>query len=171
MKNCSRIFLVGPMGAGKTTVGKRLAKALKRRFIDCDRELERRTGATIALIFELEGEAGFRQREKRLIEELTLVDDVVLATGGGAVLDADNRALLAQRGYTIYLHASLSNLLARTRSDVNRPLLNTEDRAARLQQIIATREPLYRETAHLSIDTGVHSLSVIVQLIREAVEE
>ncbi len=156
------------MGAGKTTVGRRLAKALKRRFIDCDRELERRTGATIALIFDIEGEAGFRLREKRLIDELTLMDDVVLATGGGAILDADNRTYLRERGYTVYLHAPLAALLARTRNDTNRPLLNTDNRADRLRQIVVAREPLYRETAHLDIDTGVSSLQEIVTQICDA---
>lgn len=158
------------MGAGKTTVGKRVAKALKRRFVDCDRELERRTGATIALIFDIEGEPGFRQREKRLIDELSLVDDVVLATGGGAVLDADNRNALRRRGFTVYLYAPLSDLLMRTRNDTNRPLLNTEDRATRLQQIVAEREPLYQQSSHLSIDTGAHTLFEIVALICEAVQ-
>lgn len=165
----SRIFLVGPMGAGKTTVGKRLAKMLKRRFVDCDRELERRTGATISLIFDIEGESGFRLREKRLIDELTLIDDIVLATGGGAILDTDNRLALQQRGYTVYLHAPLADLLARTRNDNNRPLLNTADREARLKEIVTHREPFYRDTAHLDIDTGAHSLSEIATLIVEKV--
>jgi len=157
------------MGAGKTTVGKRLAKILKRRFVDCDRELERRTGATISLIFDIEGEVGFRLREKRLIDELTLIDDIVLATGGGAILDIDNRLALQQRGYTVYLHAPLADLLARTRNDNNRPLLNTSDREARLKEILTYREPLYRETAHLDINTSAHPLPEIVTLIFDKV--
>ncbi|MGE3420348.1 MAG: shikimate kinase AroK [Bradyrhizobium sp.] len=169
MSQHTRIFLVGPMGAGKTTIGRRLAKSLKRRFIDCDQELERRTGATISLIFDIEGEAGFRQREKRLIDELTQVNDVVLATGGGAVLDPDNRKSLSTRGFTVFLHAGLDELLARTRNDVNRPLLKTEDRATRLQGIVAEREPLYREVSRLTIDTSAHSIGDIVNRIREAI--
>lgn len=164
----TRIFLVGPMGAGKTTIGRRLAKALKRRFVDCDHELERRTGATISLIFDIEGEAGFRLRERRLIDELTQLDEIVLATGGGAVLDADNRAALTTRGFTVYLYAGLEELLARTRSDVNRPLLQTKDRAARLQGIIAERGSLYQETARISIDTSAFSIGEIVSRIGEA---
>jgi shikimate kinase len=171
MSQHTRIFLIGPMGAGKTTIGKRLAKALKRRFIDCDQELERRTGATISLIFDIEGEAGFRLREQRLIDELTQIDEVVLATGGGAVLDAGNRAALISRGFTVYLYAGLAELLARTRNDVNRPLLKTADRATRLQNIVAEREALYRETARISLDTSASSIGEILTQIREAMPE
>lgn len=171
MSQHKRIFLVGPMGAGKTTIGRRLAKVLKRRFIDSDQELERRTGATIALIFDIEGEAGFRQRERRLIDELTQLDDVVLATGGGAVLDAGNRAALTTRGFTVFLYAGLEELLARMRNDVNRPLLKTDDRATRLQGIIAEREAFYREVARMGIDTSAFSIGEIVAQIREAVAE
>ena len=169
MSQHTRIFLIGPMGAGKTTIGRRLAKVLKRRFIDCDHEIERRTGAAISLIFDIEGEAGFRQRERRLIDELTQQDEIVLATGGGAVLDADNRAALTTRGFAVYLHARLDELLARTRNDLHRPLLQTPDRAARLQHIIAERNPLYQETAQLSIDTSAFSIGEIVAQIREVV--
>jgi shikimate kinase len=169
MSQHTRIFLIGPMGAGKTTIGRRLAKALKCRFIDCDHEIERRTGAAISLIFDIEGEAGFRQRECRLIDELTQLDDIVLATGGGAVLHADNRAALSTRGLAVYLHARIDELLARTRNDVHRPLLQTPDRAARLQSIITEREPLYQATAELSIDTSAFSIGEIVTRIREAV--
>ncbi len=169
MSQHTRIFLIGPMGAGKTTIGRRLAKVLKRRFIDCDHEIEQRTGAAISLIFDIEGEAGFRQRERRLIDELTQLDDTVLATGGGAVLDAGNRAALSTRGFVVYLYAGLDELLARTRNDVNRPLLQTPDRAARLQSIIAERNPLYQEAAQLSIDTSAFSIGEIVARIREAI--
>lgn len=171
MSEHRRVFLVGPMGAGKTTIGKRLAKALKFRFIDADHELERRTGAKISLIFDVEGEAGFRAREQKLLEELTLEDEVVLATGGGAVLDARTRTALRERGLAVYLHADLDELLSRTRNDAHRPLLQVADRAARLLAIISEREPLYRETAHLSLDTGRHSIGEIVARIRKAVKE
>ena len=169
MSQHTRIFLIGPMGAGKTTIGRRLARALKCRFIDCDHELERRTGATISLIFDIEGEAGFRQRERRLIDELTQLEETVLATGGGAVLDAENRAAFATRGFTVYLYAGLEALLARTRNDVNRPLLQTNDRVARLQGIIAERGALYRDTARISIDTSAFSIGETVTRIREAI--
>ena len=166
MAEQQRIFLVGPMGAGKTTIGKRLAKAVKRRFVDCDHELERRTGVSIAVIFEVEGESGFRERERRMLDELTQLDDVVLATGGGAVLDEGNRELLRCRGFTVYLYANVDDLLLRTRNDVNRPLLKAPDRVQRLHEIVTVREPLYREVAALAIDTGAHTLSEIVALIR-----
>lgn len=168
MKPHNRVFLIGPMGAGKTTVGRRLARQLKLRFVDCDQEIERRTGASISLIFDVEGEAGFRAREKRLVEELTQLDEVVLATGGGAVLDPDSRRVLGERGLVVYLHAPLDKLLARTRGDTGRPLLDTDDRAGRLQQIVEFRDPLYRETADLILDTGTLTLSDIVDRIRGA---
>jgi shikimate kinase len=168
MTSQRRIFLIGPMGAGKTTIGKRLAKALKFRFIDADHELERRTGAKIALIFDIEGEAGFRQREQKLLEELTREDGVVLATGGGAVLSAETRAALASRGLTVYLHAELDELLARTRNDTARPLLQGPDRAEGLLRIVTEREPLYAQTAHLTIDTGRHPIAEIVATIKQA---
>ncbi len=167
-KSSRRIFLVGPMGAGKTTIGRKLARALHLHFVDCDHEIEQRTGATIPLIFDIEGEAGFRAREKRVIEELTLADDSVVATGGGAVLDPDNRACLRERGFVIYLHAPLEHLLARTRSDTHRPLLKTGDRAKKMQELVRLREPLYREVADLIVDTGALTLSAVVQQIRSA---
>ncbi len=137
------------MGAGKTTVGRLLASGCGFEFIDCDRELEQRAGTSIANIFELEGEAGFRLRESQLLEELTARRHVVLATGGGAVLAPGNRELLRSRGLVIYLQASLDEILRRTRGDANRPLLQVEDRGVRIQELLAQRAPLYRQTAHL----------------------
>jgi shikimate kinase len=142
------------MGAGKTTVGRYLAAALKRKFYDSDREIERRTGASIPLIFDVEGEAGFRARERLVIDELTQMQDIVLATGGGVVLDPDNRKRLAERGRVIYLYASIDELLRRTARDRQRPLLQTPDRHARLEAIMVQRDPLYREMAELIIETG-----------------
>jgi shikimate kinase len=165
-KSASRIFLVGPMGAGKTTIGKKLARAMRLRFVDCDHEIERRTGATIPLIFDIEGEAGFRAREKRVIDDLTRDDDIVVATGGGAVLDADSRLALTERGFVIYLHAPLEHLLARTRGDTNRPLLKAGDRVKKMQELLTAREPLYREVADLTVDTGALTLTAVVQNIR-----
>ncbi len=157
------------MGAGKTTVGKRLARALRRPFLDCDVELVRRTGASIPLIFELESESGFRAREKRLIDELTLEPGIVLATGGGAVIDADNRRVLAERGLVVYLHAPIPLLVARTRHDHTRPLLQTEDRAARLSELMEQREGFYQEIADVIIDTSTKTLGDVVQTIRRQV--
>jgi shikimate kinase len=161
------IFLVGPMGAGKSTIGRQLARSLRRDFLDSDREIEARTGAKVVLIFELEGEAGFRAREKAALDELTQRHDIVLATGGGAVLDPENRARLASRGLVVYLRTSVDQQLARTDRDRNRPLLHTEDPRARLEQLMATRDPLYREIADLVVDTdGSTVQSVAKQILR-----
>ena len=136
--------------------------------MDCDQEIEQRTGATIPLIFDIEGEAGFRAREKRVIDDLTRDDDIVVATGGGAVLDPDSRLALKERGFVIYLHAPLEHLLARTRGDTNRPLLKTGDRVKKMQELLTAREPLYREVADLIVDTGALTLTAVVQNIRAA---
>ena len=154
------------MGAGKTTIGKRLARALKRRFVDCDHEIEKKTGASIPLIFEIEGESGFRAREKRVIDDLTLEPGVVLATGGGAVLDPENRQRLSERGLVVFLYAPVELLVARTRNDTNRPLLQTGNRAERLREIMLQREPLYREIADLTVDTGAMAMGEIVSNIK-----
>lgn len=156
------------MGAGKTTIGRRLAKSLRRKFIDSDQEIERRTGASIALIFDVEGEAGFREREKRIIDELSELDNVVLATGGGAVLAEENRTALSERGFVVYLHADIDQLVERTRRDANRPLLNTEDPAARLRGLMEHRDPLYREVADLIIDTGTLNMQNVLKQIKAA---
>lgn len=164
----SRIFLVGPMGAGKTTIGRRLAKNLRKFFIDADQELEKRTGASVALIFDVEGEKGFRERESRIIDELTQLEDVVLATGGGAVLEAENRDALSSRGFVVYLHAKVEELIERTRRDTNRPLLNTEDPISKMREILEERDSLYRDVADLVVDTGTLSLAEAVKEIRTA---
>ena len=161
----SRIFLVGPMGAGKTTIGSQLARVLQLQFVDCDQEIEHRTGASVALIFDIEGEAGFRERETRLIDELSQRDGLVLATGGGAVLAADNRRWLHERGLVVYLKSPVDKLVERTRFDVNRPLLRTADPAATLRGIVEKREPLYQEIAHLVIDTGRLSVKQVIKKI------
>jgi shikimate kinase len=157
MDKSDNIFLVGLMGAGKSTIGRHLAKSLGMEFVDSDHELERRTGASIPLIFDVEGEAGFRQREKKLIDELTQRNRIVLATGGGVVLDPDNRAWLRERGRVIYLYATVEQLLTRTAKDRNRPLLQTADPRARLQELLQARDPLYREVADVVVDTGGRS--------------
>lgn len=154
MGKIQNIFLVGLMGAGKSTIGRHLAKSLGMEFVDSDHEIERRTGASIPLIFDVEGEAGFRQREKKVIAELTRRNGIVLATGGGVVLDPDNRDCLRERGKVIYLYATVEQLLARTAKDRNRPLLQTADPRARLQELMTARDALYREVADVVVDTG-----------------
>lgn len=159
------IFLVGLMGAGKTTIGRILARKLGKRFIDSDHEIEARTGASIPWIFEIEGEASFRRREAEVIRDLTAQDGIVLATGGGAVLNPDNRAYLKQRGRVIYLRANVASIMLRTSHDKNRPLLQTADPRRKLEELTAQREPLYREIADLVIDTGRPNVQSMVQTI------
>ena len=161
------IFFVGLMGAGKTTVGRVLAKALNKTFYDTDHEIERRTGVRIPIIFELEGEAGFRRREVAMIDELTQAPNVVLATGGGAVLAQENRDNLKLRGTVIYLRANVHELWVRTRNDKNRPLLQNADPRQRLEQLFGERDPLYREVATYVVDTGGQPVSAIVHQIEE----
>jgi len=165
-----RIFLVGLMGAGKSTIGKQLAKVLHKEFVDSDREIETQTGATIPLIFELEGEEGFRRRECEMIERLTQQADTVLATGGGAILNEENRKVLRERGFVVYLHATVDQLLERTRMDRNRPLLQTEDPRARLEELLETRDPLYRDVADITVDTGKSSIRDVVQQLVQQFE-
>ncbi|NCA26805.1 MAG: shikimate kinase AroK [Methylophilaceae bacterium] len=163
------IFFVGLMGAGKTTVGKHLAKSLEMDFYDTDQEIEKRTGVRIPTIFEMEGEAGFRKREVLMIDELTQMSNIVLATGGGAVLNAENRQHLASRGTVIYLRASVQDLYLRTRFDRNRPLLQNTNAQAKLEQLFSERDPLYREVAHHIVDTGNQPVANIVQKIEELI--
>ncbi|MGD2140480.1 MAG: shikimate kinase AroK [Burkholderiales bacterium] len=156
------IFLVGMMGAGKTSVGRVLAKRLGKTFYDSDHVIEERTGVRIPVIFDIEGEEGFRTREQAVIAELTGLQDIVLATGGGAVLNAENRRLLRERGTVIYLRAAVRELLNRTRHDKNRPLLQTSDPQARLNSLFEQRDPLYKAVAHIVIETGAPSLHSLV---------
>jgi shikimate kinase len=161
------IILVGPMGAGKTTIGKQLARQLGRKFYDSDHVIEERTGANIPLIFELEGEEGFRQREKTIIAELTRKQNIVLSTGGGAILDPENRNQLSCQGFVIYLSAPLEQLIHRTSKDRHRPLLQTADPRKKLAELLAIRDPLYRQVADEILETDsspVHS--VVKRLVR-----
>jgi shikimate kinase/3-dehydroquinate synthase len=164
------IFLIGLMGSGKTTVGRALARKLNLRFVDSDHEIESRTGATIPLIFEIEGEQSFRQREADVIRDLTEQDGVVLATGGGAVLNEASREYLKTRGTVIWLRASVHNLLQRTSLDRNRPLLRTADPRKRLEELAVQREPFYREIADLIVDTGRPNVQSLVQSIMQQLE-
>lgn len=153
-------------GAGKTTVGRALARRMGKAFHDSDHEIEARTGVAVRVIFEIEGEPGFRKREAETIDRMTRMEDVVLATGGGAVLDAANRECLKSRGFVIYLHAQPRELWHRTRRDNARPLLQGADPHTRLEQLYAVRDPLYRETADLIVDTGRQSAnSLVTELI------
>jgi shikimate kinase len=160
------IFLVGPMGAGKSAVGKQLARMLRRDFHDSDAEIEARTGVDIPFIFEKEGESGFRRREREVIEALTALDGIVLATGGGAVLDPANRAALASRGLVVYLEASVEQQLERTRLSNHRPLLDTIDPAGRLAELLQERAPLYRELAALTVATDGRLVREVAQDIK-----
>jgi shikimate kinase len=162
MLDSSSVFLIGPMGSGKTAVGRHLARALGLPFHDSDSEIERRTGVDIPFIFEKEGEAGFRQREREAIEALTRLPGIVLATGGGAVLLPENRRHLAERGCVVYLQTSVAQQADRVRHGRNRPLLTNGDAAARLGQLMDARAPLYAEIADIIVPTDgrrVHSVA------------
>lgn len=157
------------MGAGKTTVGKQLAKSLEMDFYDTDLEIEKRSGVRISTIFEMEGEAGFRKREAAMIDELTQLPNIVLATGGGAVIKPENRQHLRERGTVIYLRANVQDLYHRTRFDRNRPLLQNTNAHAKLEQLFKERDPLYCEVAHHIVDTGNQPVANIVQKIEELI--
>lgn len=158
------------MGAGKTSVGRLLAKRENKVFYDSDQVIEQRTGVKIPVIFEIEGEQGFRHRESVVLDQLTALNEIVLATGGGAVLASENRDKLKSRGTVVYLRASVKDLLNRTRHDKNRPLLHTADPRARLTELYEIRDPLYREVAHVTIDTGSQSLSTLMNRLHHVLE-
>lgn len=159
----TNIILVGMMGAGKTTIGKALASSLDKEFVDSDHEIQERTGVKIPVIFEIEGEAGFRKRESEALLELSQKRNIILATGGGAILNPENRQLLKRSGIVIYLRASVNDLYRRTRHDKNRPLLQTQNLYARLNELYVQRDALYRETAHVIIDSGKQGVRFLVQ--------
>lgn len=168
MQENENIYLVGLMGAGKTTVGRQLAKRLGRTFFDSDHEIEARTGVKIPTIFEIEGEEGFRRREAQTIAELTAERNIILATGGGVVLNPENRQRLHDSGWVVYLNVPPRLLYERTRHDRNRPLLRVPNPLAKLEELHAVRDPLYREVAHLVVDGSRFVASGIVQyLLRE----
>lgn len=167
----SNVFLIGPMAVGKTTIGRQLAKRLELEFVDSDHEIEKRTGVSISLIFDVEGEAGFREREAKVIAELTAHTGIVLATGGGAVLLEENRRALRKNGIVVYLRASVESQLERTKSTKHRPLLETENRRAALESLMEIREPLYRQEADLIIDTDHLSAGRAARQITRKLEE
>jgi shikimate kinase len=165
MGKADRIFLIGPMGAGKSTIGRYLADALQKDFVDSDHEIEKRTGASVSLIFEIEGEDGFRRRETAILDELTQRDGVVLATGGGAVLAESNRSALISRGTVVYLQAPITTLVARTHRDRNRPLLQDGERRAKFEEIMKARGPLYLEIADVIVAADQRPPAAVTQEI------
>lgn len=159
------IFLVGPMGAGKSTIGRTLAKELKLAFYDSDEVIEERAGASVAWIYDIEGEEGFRRREQRVIDELTQKHNIVLATGGGVVMTTENRNALAARGTVIYLKTSLQQQYERTKRDTKRPQLQTKDLEARLELLRKEREPYYEELADMTFETDKLTVKAVANHI------
>ena len=168
MAHPKNIFLVGPMGAGKSAVGRQLARSLQLQFVDSDDEVEARTGVDIAFIFEKEGEAGFRKREAAVIDELSQREGIVLATGGGAVMDADSRQHLAARGFVVYLRTSVKQQLERTRRGRERPMLASGDREDVLRKLLEAREPLYQQIADITVETDRRRVAAVAEEIRRA---
>jgi shikimate kinase len=165
------IFLIGMMGAGKTTLGKALATRLKREFVDTDKALVERTGVQVATIFEIEGEEGFRRRETAVLDELCAHDGRVIATGGGVVLAEANRLRMRESGTVVYLRARLESLWERTHLDTTRPLLSTPDPRARIAELLQEREPLYQAAAHVVVDTGSQSAATLVNRVLAALRD
>ncbi|MCW8948396.1 MAG: shikimate kinase AroK [Sedimenticola sp.] len=161
----SNIFLIGPMGAGKSTIGRQVASLLGLDFDDTDHEIQRRTGVDIPTIFDFEGEEGFRKRESAVVDELTQRGGLVLATGGGSILDADNRRNLSSRGFVVYLYCSPEQQYERTLRDRNRPLLQTADPLGTLQALMTERDPLYRETADIIVTSEKRSATAVANEI------
>ena len=168
MTRPNNIFLVGPMGAGKSAVGRQLARLLRLTFRDSDQEIESRTGVDIPFIFEKEGEEGFRKREAKVIDELTALNGIVLATGGGAVINADSRDRLGARGYVVYLRTSVEQQLQRTSRGRDRPLLETDDPKQRLGDLMIEREPMYLEIADLIVETDGRRVNAVANEIFDA---
>jgi len=165
------IFLIGPVGAGKSTIGRQLASDLNLDFFDSDREIEHRCGVDIDWIFDIEGEAGFRERENQLLHELVNISGIVLATGGGAILLPENRSLLSSRGKVVYLQASIEQQLSRTSKDKKRPLLQVENKEKQLTSLMKKREPLYNEIADIKIETSEKTVRNVVQKIKNLLIE
>lgn len=173
MKRTINIFLVGPMGAGKSTIGKQLAKELKLEFCDVDQQIEDRAGAPVAWIFDIEGEDGFRKREEVVIDELSQQQGLVLATGGGAILSAENRNRLAARGTVVYLYTTVEQQLKRTAKDKKRPILQQNDmpREEKLDVLMEARDPLYREISDIIIDTDGRTVRSVAQEVIRVLEK
>jgi shikimate kinase len=171
MRETRNVYLIGPMGSGKTAVGKYLARSLHLTFYDSDTEIEHRTGVDIPYIFEKEGEAGFRDREREVIDSLTQLKDVVIATGGGVVVTAQNRERLLSRGCVVYLKTGIQQQLERTRHSRQRPLLYTADREAKLHELMAHRAPLYESIAAITVTTDGRQVRAVAEEILERLKE
>jgi shikimate kinase len=169
MKQPKNIFLIGPMGAGKSAVGRYLARSLHLSFVDSDDEIELRTGVDIPFIFEKEGEAGFRKREAVVIDDLSKMDGVVLATGGGAILEPESRSCLGARGFVVYLYTTVDQQVARTLKGRERPLLENADPRTTLEQLLLLRDPLYREIADIVVETDGRKVKSVASEIIEQV--
>ncbi len=167
----ANLYLIGPMGSGKTAVGRRLAALLGKEFLDSDAEIEKRTGVDIRYIFEKEGEARFREREREVIADLTALEGVIVATGGGAVLDPANRARLASTGTVVYLQASVDTQLMRTKPGRSRPLLLNADPRAVLERLMSIRQPLYEEIADIRVDTSGKRVRAVAVSVRDLLDE
>jgi shikimate kinase len=171
IKTKQNIFLIGPMGSGKTTIGKHLAKLLQMDFYDCDHELERITGASVNLIFDVEGEAGFRLRESQLLNTLSEKSNALISTGGGVICKKENRSLLCSRGFVVYLKTSIEKQLKRLSQDKSRPLLQAEDRTQRLLDLAGIRNPLYEDAADLVFSSKSSSVYASAKALSSAISE
>jgi shikimate kinase len=169
MKHPKNIFLIGPMGAGKSAVGRYLARTLHLPFFDSDDEIESRTGVDIPFIFEKEGEAGFRKRETIVVDDLSKMDGVILATGGGAVIDVDSRSRLGGRGFVVYLYTTVDQQVLRTQKGRERPLLEKDDPRATLEELLKVRDPMYREIADIIVETDGRKVKSVADEIIEQV--
>lgn len=169
MKQPKNIFLIGPMGAGKSAVGRYLARTLHLTFVDSDDEIEARTGVDIPFIFEKEGEEGFRKREAVVIDDLSKMDGVVLATGGGAIIDVDSRSRLGGRGFVVYLYTTVDQQVVRTKKGRERPLLENADPRAILQDLLDVRDPMYKEIADIVVETDGRKVKSVADEIIEQV--
>jgi shikimate kinase len=168
MRTPKNLFLIGPMGAGKSAVGRQLAKVLHLHFVDSDDEIEQRTGVDIPFIFEKEGEEGFRKREARAIDDLSQKEGVILATGGGAIVNPESRNQLGARGYVVYLQTSVAQQVSRTEKGRERPMLQDGDREKMLTELMEARDPMYREIADLIVDTDGRRVNAVAQEIVDA---
>lgn len=168
MKHPKNLFLIGPMGAGKSAVGRQLARLTHLEFVDSDEEIEARTGVDIPFIFEKEGEEGFRKREVKVIDDLSAGQGIVMATGGGAVVDVDSRSRLGARGFVVYLHTSVKQQLDRTQRGRHRPMLESGDRGQILEELMLLRDPMYREIADLIVETDGRRVQTVAREIHEA---
>ena len=165
------IYFVGPMGAGKTTIGRRVAELLGYEFLDLDHEIEEQTGASVSLVFEIEGEAGFRLRETKALRDLCDRTGILLATGGGVILREENRDVLSRTGFVVYLKTSVDQQIRRLRQDKQRPLLQTPNRRKKLKEMAELRNPLYEDVADITVETGGRSMHVAAKRIAASIEE